>query len=215
MNPDEALTTALRQTASEIPVGPAPIDAVVRGSRAIRRRRRTVAMAVAAVVVTPACLLAVRATTTPPPPAGAGPASAGAPAHTAAQLMMPGQKFTAFAGTTLWLTRLGLCLASPAHPDPYPDSVLVADTRPGQVAAMMASTGPRAVWAGVYRGPGTPDKITLTIGDRTLPVRLYTLAGHPGWIAFAADTAASGRSTDKPTLRAYATDGTLLLSTRL
>ncbi|MFF3062607.1 hypothetical protein [Streptomyces sp. NPDC057909] len=74
------------------------------------------------------------------------------------------------------------------------------------------------LWAGIYRGPGTPSKITLAVGGQTLQARVYTLPSSPGWVAYYAEASTTldlGAAKPKPTVRAYAADGTLLMTTRL
>ncbi|MGW5429541.1 hypothetical protein ACWET9_20380 [Streptomyces sp. NPDC004059] len=209
---DDALAQALRQAASRIPVSPPPVAAVVRQGRALRRRRRAAGVAVAAALLAPVCLLAVRSGDTSPVRPG-GTASAGTSAG--AETVTPGEKVTTPSGTSLWLTGRGVFLVGAGHPASAPDTVLVADTPPGHVGGASRGTGSGTVWAGIYRGPETPDKITLAVGGRTLRARLYTLPGSPGWVAYCAETSTPGLATAKPTVRVQAADGTLLLTTRL
>ncbi|WP_395297551.1 hypothetical protein ACF9IK_31945 [Kitasatospora hibisci] len=212
MNPD-ALADALRQTASRVPVGPPPVEAVFRQGRALRRRRRAAGLAVAAAVLAPACLLAVRSAGTPPS-VPAGTAQAGT-TQTGPQVVTSGEKVTNPSGTSLWLTEQGLFLTTAGQPGSAAESVLVADTPVGRLTGLARGSGSATVWAGVYRGPGTPAKLTLAVDGRTLPARLYALAGSPGWVAYSAETALPRNSAEKPTVEAYAADGTLLLTTRL
>jgi hypothetical protein len=212
MNTDDALGEALRQAASRIPVGPPPVAAVVRQGRAMRRRRRAAGVAVAAALLAPVCLLAVRsADTSPVRPRGAASASSSAQADTVAS----GEKVTTPSGTSLWLTGRGVFLVGAGRPASAPDTVLVADTPTGHVSGVARGTGSGTVWAGVYRGPRAPSRITLAVGGRTLPARLYTLTGSPGWVAYCAETSTPGLASAKPTVRVHAADGSLLLTARL
>lgn len=52
-----------------------------------------------------------------------------------------------------------------------------------------------ALYAGIYRGPGKPARVTVAIGSRALSTQAVTLADSPGWAAFYADgTEAGARS---------------------
>ncbi|MFI8829366.1 hypothetical protein [Streptomyces sp. NPDC053431] len=140
-----------------------------------------------------------------------------ATATATAQVVASGEKVTTLSGTSLWLTRQGLFLVAAGHPASAPDTLLVADTPAGHVGGMVArGSSSGTVWAGIYRDPGAPSKITIEVGDQTLRARIYTLPGSPGWVAYSADTSTPLRSDlSKPTVRAYAADGALLLTTRL
>ncbi|WP_432190372.1 hypothetical protein [Streptomyces sp. Tue6028] len=141
-----------------------------------------------------------------------------ASASTTARVVTSGEKVTAPSGTSLWLTRRGLFLVAAGHPASTPDTFLVADTPAGHVGGLARGSSSGSVWAGVYRGPGAPSKITIAIGGQTLQARIYTLPGSPGWIAYCAETSTPSLGLldmGKPTVRAYAADGTLVLTTRL
>lgn len=211
MNPDDALSQALRQAASQVPVGSPPMAAIVRQGRTLRRRRRAAGLAVAAAFLTPVCLLAVRSAGTPP----VVPAST-ASASTNAQVVTSGEKVTTPSGTSLWLTRQGLFLVAAGHPASAPDTVLVADMPSGHVGGVALGSSSGSVLAGVYRGSGVPSKITIAVGGQTLRARIYTLPGSPGWVAYYTEAFKHFNSGfPKPIVRAYAADGTLLLTTRL
>ena len=212
MNTDDALAQALRQAASRVPVGPPPLAAVVRQGRALRRRRRAAGLAVAAALLAPVCLLAVPSHETSPGLPG-GTASASTSAQV--DVVTSGETVRTSSGTSLWLTSRGLFLAGAGHSASAPDTVLVADTPAGHVSGVVRSGSSGTVWAGVYRGPKTPSKITLAVGAQTLRARLYTLSGTPGWVAYCAETSTPSRDSVKPTVRVYNSVGTLLLTTRL
>ncbi|MEU6092633.1 hypothetical protein ABZ865_38835 [Streptomyces sp. NPDC047085] len=212
MNTDDALAQALRQAASRISVGPPPVAAVVRQGRALRRRRRAVGLAVAATVLAPVCLLAVPHGDTSPVRPGS---TASASTSAQAEVVASGEKVTTPSGASLWLTGRGVFLAGAGHPASAPDTALVADTPAGHVGGVAWGTGSGTVWAGVYRGPEAPSRITLEVGSRTVRARLYTLTGSPGWVAYCAETSTPGHASVKPTIRVYAADGSLLLTTRL
>ncbi|MFI9825640.1 hypothetical protein ACIHFC_35250 [Streptomyces sp. NPDC052013] len=211
MNTDDALSQALRQAASQVPVGPPPVAAIIRQGRSLRRRRRSVGLAVAVAFLAPACFLTVRSAATPP----ITPAST-ASASTTAQMVTSGERVTTPSGTSLWLTRQGLFLVAAGHPASAPDTFLVTDTPAGHVGGLARGSNSGTVWAGVYRGPGAPSKITIAVRGQTFQARIYTLPGSPGWLAYYTETSKHlSFDSPKPTVRAYAADGTLLMTTRL
>ncbi|MGW1729107.1 hypothetical protein ACWCQK_40480 [Streptomyces sp. NPDC002306] len=214
MNQDEGLAAALKQVAAGLPVGPAPVETVVRLGRRMRRRRQvTLSTALAAAVLIPVSAVAALSlgsfgSRTPTVPA----ASVAASAHV--QVVGPGEKVALGRDNMLWLTGQGMFLVTPKSSGTTKERVLdAAEVPSGKISAITSGDASGALHAGIYRGPGKAATITVAIGSRTLNTQVITLAGSPGWAAFYADdTQAAAISTPALTITVQAADGTILAS---
>jgi hypothetical protein len=214
MNQDEDLAAALQQAVAGLPVGPAPVDTVVRLGRKMRRRRQaTLSMALAAVVLIPASAVAALSlgsfgSSTPTVPA------ASAATSTQVQVVGPGEKVALGRDNTMWLTGQGMFLVTPKSSGTTKEQVMnAAEVPSGKIFANASGDASGTLYAGIYRGPGKAARITAAIGSRTLNTQVVTLAGSPGWAAFYADeTQAGAKSTPALTITVQAADGTVLAS---
>lgn len=214
MNQDEDLAAALKQAAAGLPVGPPPVDTVVRLGRGMRRRRRTaLATALAAAVLVPATAMAALSLDPPGSGAPAVPAaSAAASPHV--RVVGPGEKIAPGRGNTLWLTAQGLFLGTPESSGPAGKPALKAAEVPhGAITGTTFVNTSGTLHAGIYRGPDKAVGITTTIGGRTVATQVITLAGSPGWTAFYADDTEQGATSPGTlTVTVRAADGTVLAS---
>ncbi|GHH64608.1 hypothetical protein GCM10018781_15990 [Kitasatospora indigofera] len=214
MNRSEGLASALRQAADAMPVGAAPVDAVLRTGRAIRRRRRTVRSVVSVAVLVPLCgaaglLLGPAARDT-----GRAVPVLSAPARPAATAPGPavvvrgvGQPYGFGGGRELTLTAQGAEISAPAAGDGTPWTARVDQVPPGEITAAVLGDGPSALVVGLYRGAGPAARVTVDLGGRSTEAQVVTLAGAPGWCAFVADVGENGRV---PRVAVLAADGTVL-----
>ncbi|MCX5233413.1 hypothetical protein [Streptomyces sp. NBC_00233] len=213
MNYDEDLATALKQVAADLPVGPAPVDRVVRlGQRMRRRRQATLSTALAAAVLIPASAVAAvslgsSGSGTPTIPAASTAASA------QVQVVGSGEKVALSPATTMWLTGQGLNVVAPkSSGTDKPDVMRVADVVPGKVSTTARGDASGVLWSGIYRGPVTATtKVIIKLGARTLQAKVVTLAGKPGWGAYYAFDA-KGMADVKPSITVQGADGTILAS---
>ncbi|MFC8008749.1 hypothetical protein [Streptomyces cinereoruber] len=214
MSQDEDLAAALKQAAAGLPVGPAPVDTVLRLGRRMRRRRHaTLSTALAAAVLIPASAVAALSlgsfgSRTPTVPA----ASTAASPHV--QVVDSGEKVVLGRDKTIWLTGQGMFLATPKSSDTTKEPALnAAEVPSGKISANASGDASGTLYAGIYRGPGKAARITVAIGSRTLNTQVITLAGSPGWAAFYADDTRAGTiSMPALTITVQAADGTILAS---
>ncbi|GAA1972058.1 hypothetical protein [Catenulispora subtropica] len=220
MNLDETLAEAMQRTAHRIAVNPSPTAETVRRGLVARRRRRTAttALAVAAVGAIGAIGIPDWSARSHSASPGQQPAATRTidtqSARDTVTTVAAGEHVTMPSGAELWLSSQGLSLAlGTGHQQS--DTVPVPDPSTAPVTAVARTVGSTTLWAGIYHGPGTPATVTLTFGGRSVPAKVLTLPGSPGWMAFAAEAAGSDTGTDKPVLSAYSADGTKLLAIRV
>ncbi|MFF8380665.1 hypothetical protein ACF07V_31530 [Streptomyces sp. NPDC015661] len=121
----------------------------------------------------------------------------------------PGEKVEPGLGHTMWLNRQGMVLATPSVSGGSETRLTKASEVPGgTISATASADRSGTLWAGVYRGPGTPAKVTVEIDGRTLTGKVVTLAGKPGWAAFYAVDPRTGSTA--PEITVEAADGTVL-----
>ncbi|MEU9298685.1 hypothetical protein [Streptomyces sp. NPDC048266] len=214
MKQDEDLAAEFKLVTADLPVGPAPVKAVVRLGRRIRRRRQaTLSMALAAAILIPVSAVAALSlgsfgsrTPTPTVPAASAAASA------QVQVVEAGEKVALGRDNMMWLTGQGMFLVNPKFSGTTKGRLLDASKVPsGKISATTSGDTSGTLHAGIYRGPGKAARITVAIGSRTLNTRVITLAGGPGWAAFYADDTQGGTiNVPALTITVQAADGTIL-----
>ncbi|MFC9327877.1 hypothetical protein [Kitasatospora sp. NPDC057015] len=213
MNPSEGLASALRQAADTMPVSTAPVDAVLRTGRAIRRRR-TVRSAVSVAVLVPLCA-AVTLVLLPPardggraapvPTAPAAPPAPTAPAASGPALRPAGQPYGIGGGRELTLTAQGAEVSGPGAGGSW--SMPVDKVPPGEITATVLGDATSTLALGLYRGAAPAARVTVALGGRSVEAQVFALAGEPGWSVFVAPGV--GRGTT-PTVTVFAADGGVL-----
>lgn len=207
MNQDEILAAALHEAAA-VPVGTAPTAAVLRKGRTMRRRRAALRSAVvAAMVLIPAAGVLFSATSSDPSPAPPAPLASSAPSA-AVRVVDPGEDVALGRGNTMRLSGQGMSLVTPGVSGSEERLTEVAEVPAGRVTATVAADDTDTLWTGVYRGPETPARVTVSSGDRTTTARIVTLPGRPGWIAFYAN--GTDGVTGDSTVTVQARDGEIL-----
>ncbi|NWF24740.1 hypothetical protein HW130_00390 [Streptomyces sp. PKU-EA00015] len=206
MNQDETLAAALHEAAEGVPVGTAPTAAVMRQGKMIRRRHKAMRSAVvAAAVLVPAVGVAFSATFDSSPRPQVPAASA------AVKVVDPGEKVMLGRGKTMWLSDQGMFLATPNASGSAKERLMeVAEVPGGKISATAAGDDAGTVWAGIYRGPEKPTRVTFSLEGRTMNARIVTLPGRPGWVAFHADDT-HARKNDI-TITVQGADGAILAS---
>ncbi|OKI14311.1 hypothetical protein [Streptomyces sp. CB03911] len=213
MNRSEGLASALRQAADTMPVGTAPVDAVLRAGRARRRRRRTVRTVLSVAVLVPLCGAAGLMLTPAARDAGQAarlPSVPARPAATAAgqgvAVRAVGQPYDIGGGRELALTVRGAEISGPVGGATL-WTAQVDQVPPGEITLTVLGDGPSALAVGLYRGPGAAARVTVELGGRSVEAQLVVPAGEPGWCAFVADGAGNGMT---PTVTVFAGDGGVL-----
>ncbi|MCK7626426.1 hypothetical protein MUU72_25535 [Streptomyces sp. RS10V-4] len=97
-------------------------------------------------------------------------------------------------------------------------------TAPETVGAPLSATAfdddTGTLWAGTYRGTGTPSHLTVAVAGRTVEASLLVLSSRPGWIAYYADfpdvpNVPDAQDTDLlPVITARSADGTTMATLR-
>ncbi|MFE4922284.1 hypothetical protein [Streptomyces sp. NPDC056661] len=209
MNQDQTLAAAFHKAAAGLPVGTAPTAAVIRQGKMIRRRYKAMrSVVVAAAVLVPAVGVALSATSnsSPTPPAPAASAAASA----AVKVVGPGEKMMLGRGNTMWLTGQGMFLVTPKASGSTKGGLMeVAKVPEGKISAIAVGDEASTVWAGIYRSPEKPTKVTLSMRGRTMSARIVTLPGRPGWVAFHAYVTQAGTDI---TITIQGADGAILAS---
>ncbi|WP_146608162.1 hypothetical protein [Streptomyces sp. NTH33] len=126
--------------------------------------------------------------------------------------MASGEMVAVGRDNTVWLTSQGLFQGTSKSSGTTKDWTLkVADVPNGKVSAIVAGDSSGMLWAGLYHGPGKPDKVTVKVDGRTMAAKVITLAGTPGWAAFyTADTHAITKGAPAPVITVKSADGTVL-----
>ncbi|MCX5212887.1 hypothetical protein OG689_27045 [Kitasatospora sp. NBC_00240] len=217
MNRSEGLASALRQAADTMPVGTAPVDAVLRSGRVMRRRRRTVRTVLSVAVLVPLCGAAGLLLGPTARDAGqAAPVSSAPalPAASAASALGPavavravGQPYDIGGGRELTLTAQGAEISAPVTGGGTPWSIRADQVPPGEITVAVLGDGPSALAVGLYRGAGPAARVTVTLGGRSVDAQVVVLAGEPGWCAFVAGGAGNGMT---PTVTVFTADGGVL-----
>ncbi|MFE6814491.1 hypothetical protein [Streptomyces sp. NPDC057675] len=208
MNEDLALADMFKAAAAAVPVGAVPMDAVLRRGRRIRRRRQALrSAAVAAALIVPFAGAGLSSTVFGRSATSALPA---VPAGTSVtpRVMAAGERLLFGRDHSMWLTARSVSVAAP---DSVHDVHMSADEVPwGGISAAMTADPDGTLWAGIYRGPGRPARVTVVADGRTTTVLAATLPGGPDWIAFAAHERHVGHSASALTITVQAGDGTTL-----
>ncbi|MFF8380663.1 hypothetical protein ACF07V_31520 [Streptomyces sp. NPDC015661] len=213
MTPDEALTAALREAAAHAPTTSAPTAAVMRRGKAIRRRHRVtrsaVLVAALLVPVAGAATLSLR-----PPGSDSAPAvPAVPPASSEVTVVDPGERIPLAGHHAMWLTDQGVFLEVPTAGRAEVRLTKASEVPGGTISTSVSADASGTLWTGVYRGPGAPARVTVSVDGRSMDARVVTLSGAPGWVAFHADDAHAGAtSRSGVTITVRATDGTVLAS---
>ncbi|MGW9437026.1 hypothetical protein [Streptomyces sp. NPDC055607] len=214
MNQDEDLAMALRRAVADLPVGPAPVDTVVRLGRRMRRRHRvTLSTALATAVLVPAFAVAALSLSR----SGAdAPAVSAASTTASAQVRAvgPGERIALGRTNTMRLTGRGMFLMTTKTSGATKEFFMnAAEVPSGKISASASGDISGTLYAGLYRSPDKAARVTVTIGGRTLDAQVVTLVGHPGWVAFYADdTRARDENTSAFTITVRAADGEVLAS---
>ncbi|PZH17223.1 hypothetical protein C1I97_05345 [Streptomyces sp. NTH33] len=129
-----------------------------------------------------------------------------------ARVVASGEMVAVGRDNTVWLTSQGLFQGTSKSSGTTKDWTLkVADVPNGKVSAIVAGDSSGMLWAGLYHGPGKPDKVTVKVDGRTMAAKVITLAGTPGWAAFyTADTHAITKGAPAPVITVKSADGTVL-----
>jgi hypothetical protein len=165
----------LREQSTLIPVGPPPVDAVLRRGRAIRRRRRLAAGTVAAAVLALASTVALLA------PFDTGTVTVTATPGGAPQEVPPDTPLDI--GHDMRVTLLSgdppRYLVRSEWFRPTGDDTALHEAGTLGAVPMMADAGPTVY--GEWRDSAEIPDIRVTVGDRTWRPTLLRLPGDPGW----------------------------------
>ncbi|MFJ4866788.1 hypothetical protein [Streptomyces sp. NPDC088748] len=210
MNQGEDLAAALQQAAGSLPVGPPPLDTVVRLGRKMRRRRQaTLSTALAAVVLIPAS--AVSALSFDSLGSGTPTIPASTTASTSVRVVGSGETIALARANTMRLTGQGVVLVTPKSSGTTKERLLKAAEVPsGMISATTFGDASGTLYTGIYRGPRKAASVIVTIDSRSLSTQVVTLAGSPGWAAFYANDTRVVRSGAALTITVRAADGTIL-----
>ncbi|GGT04351.1 hypothetical protein [Streptomyces chromofuscus] len=223
MTDDQRLAELFRHEADTFPIGPAPVDDVVRRGRVARRRRTAVAIGAITTVValaavgmtdlarTPSTPPSSRVTTTPRP--------APSPAHQGPRPVSPYEAVDIGHGHRMALLPLGRQNFVVGTGDigaaiEAAEKALGDNLRPDSLSSGISIDGRTPLYFGAFRTDMVPSRIELLFdsGQRQTATAL-TLPGDPGWGTYYAFADASTVGTDY-TVRAYGQGDEVLLEQR-
>ncbi|MFV0134535.1 hypothetical protein ACLGIH_15045 [Streptomyces sp. HMX87] len=222
--PEAELSEALRRAADGLPLGPAPVDAVVRAGRARRRRHRAVLSGAAALTVLAALAGTAVLGGLPPlsgsplpdhvEPAVTAPASP-SPAGPGLRTVQPYEPATLTPDLRLGLLPEGRQNYVITEAERFPEAVEYARSarlghglRRRSISVGYDSSAGRGVQRldGAWRLTEAPRRIVVTVAGVDHRAELFTLPGRPGWGVYFLDTAGLPRFTSFR-VTAYDEDG--------